>query len=259
METTLNLDVTIIIPARYNSIRFPGKALIDLGGKPMIQHVYERACAAKLANRVIVATDDDRIVKCVQDFDGNVVVTSRDHISGTDRIAEVAANIKTDIICNVQGDEVGIKPEAIDSAIYPFLQENSPGVTNLCSPTDKESDRLDPNVVKVALDIDGNFLYLTRSPIPYPQSGIKFQTYRQLGVYAFRKSELIRFSNLPPTLLESTEGIEFLRLLEHRIPVRGVVTIFDSFDINVPDDVPGALNMLKDSYNFEEFHNERRT
>lgn len=239
--------IVVIIPARYHASRFEGKVLVDIYGKPVIQHVYERAKMAKHVDDVIVATDDERIKNAVEKFDGKVVMTSKDHKSGTDRITEVAKNLDADIIINVQGDEPLVYPRMIEQIAQPILDDSSVNVTTLMRRIKNNNDLKNPNVVKLVLDKNSFVLYFSRSPIPYPKSKQNFPLYHQVGLYAFRRDFLLKFSKLKPTHLELTEGVELLRVLENGYKIKGVETEYESLDINVPEDVEKVKEMIKNA------------
>src|ERR1700736_5190949 len=181
--------VVVVIPARYGSSRLPGKPLVSLGGKPMIQRGYERAKLALRADRVIVATDDERIVKAVQGFGGEARMTRADHRTGTERVAEVAAHETGDIFVNVQGDEPLLNPDAIDIAVGALLEEPAAQIATVATPIRHVGDIMDPNVVKTVLDFDNNALYFSRAPIPWVRdSGQKVHVnyWKHLGLYVFQ-------------------------------------------------------------------------
>src|SRR5947208_17106471 len=181
--------VIVVIPARYGSVRLPGKPLISLAGKPMIQRVVERASLAKRADRVIVATDDERIVKAVQGFGGEARMTRTEHRTGTERVAEVAAREDGDIFVNVQGDEPLLDPHAIDVAVDSLLEEPQVSISTVATPIKTPGDIMDPNVVKAVLDFDGNAIYLSRAPIPWVRdtaSKIQVRRLEHLRLYVFQ-------------------------------------------------------------------------
>ena len=251
----------VIIPARYASSRFPGKPLVLIAGRPMIQHVYERASRARLVDAVLVATDDVRIVAAVEAFGGQVVLTSAAHPSGTDRIAEVAAQQTYDIVVNVQGDEPCIAPQAIDAMIQPLRADPAVAITTLAHPLRDVADLLTPHVVKVVVDRQGYALYFSRAPIPYdrqawlhaPQvlaaAGTSIALppgcYRHLGLYAYRREVLLHMARLPQTTLEQVEQLEQLRALEHGYRLRVVQTTYESVGVDTPEDVPRAEQILR--------------
>ena len=190
----------------------------------MIFYVYQQTTKATLVDEVIVATDDERIRDAVVDFGGRVLMTSEQHKTGTDRVAEVASYIEADIFVNVQGDEPGIHPDSIDAVIDPLLREPDLYVTNLMFPIRDPADLVDTTVVKVVKDLSDFFLFLTRAPVPYPKAREGYYPYRQLGVYAFRRDFLLKFAQMSQTPLELVEGIEFMRILEHGYRVKGVLS-----------------------------------
>ena len=230
------LRTVALIPARFASSRFPGKALADLDGHPMIEHVYRRAAAARTVDAVAVATDDRRIADAVAAFGGHAVMTGLHHQSGSDRIAEAAAALECDIVVNVQGDEPLIDPTAIDAAVAPLLAEPDVLMSTLCSPILDEADAASPHVVKVVLDLRGDALYFSRAPIPYPRqpSG---HALRHIGLYAYRRAFLLEFARWAPTPLEQAESLEQLRALEHGCRIRTVITPYDSPGVDTPDDL----------------------
>ena len=215
------MKVLGVIPARYHSTRFEGKPLALLGGRPVLQHVYERARKSSLLSELVVATDDERIAAAVEKFGGKAVMTSRDHISGTDRVAEAARACDAEVVVNIQGDEPFIAGEAIDQAVEPFLSRPELEMTTLMRAIERPEDLLDPNVVKVVTDCEGFALYFSRSRIPYPRQQNPAPVFEHIGLYAYGKEFLLRFASLAPTKLEKTEALEQLRALEngHRILV----------------------------------------
>jgi 3-deoxy-manno-octulosonate cytidylyltransferase (CMP-KDO synthetase) len=221
------MKAVVIIPARYASKRLPGKPLLRQTGKYLIQHVYERACQARRAERVIIATDDPRILAAVESFGGHAVLTRRDHSNGTDRVAEVARQIDADIVLNLQGDEPLVEPASLDLLID--LLERNPTIemATLAVPITSLKQWRDPNCVKVVCDRAGRALYFSRSPIPFvrdgqPQLGKEEGCFLQhLGLYAYRRQLLLELSQLPPEPLEQLEKLEQLRVLSlgHQIMV----------------------------------------
>ncbi|KAB0664689.1 3-deoxy-manno-octulosonate cytidylyltransferase [Oryzomonas japonica] len=245
------MKITAIIPARYASTRFPGKALADIGGRPMIQHVYERACKASLVSRVIVATDDTRIADAIRLIGGEAVMTSTSHETGTDRLAEVAHSLDTDIIVNVQGDEPLISPEMIDQAIEPFLHDPALQMGTLKTRIKCLHDFLSPNVVKVVTGADGCALYFSRSPLPFFRdkwqdlkdesfANGKLLCYKHVGLYVYRRDFLLEYAAMPPTFLEISEKLEQLRAIENGIRIRVIETEFESIGVDTPDDLAKA-------------------
>jgi 3-deoxy-manno-octulosonate cytidylyltransferase (CMP-KDO synthetase) len=235
-----------IIPARYGSTRLPGKPLKDICGKPMIQHVYERARRARLLDDVVVATDDQRIVEAVESFNGTARLTSVDHATGTDRIAEVARDMGVEIVVNVQGDEPLLEPGMIDEAIQPLLDDKELLASTLCC-TIHENDRLNnPNVVKVVRDRRGFALYFSRSIIPYPRHADHFQAYEHIGIYVYRKGFLMQYVEMPQTPLELTESLEQLRILETGQKMMVVCTQYPylGLSIDTAEDLERARKLL---------------
>lgn len=234
----------VVIPARYASTRLPGKPLLDIGGRPMIQWVIDAASRSG-ADEVLVATDDERIAAAAVDprnaSRSLAVMTSVDHLSGTDRIAEVAAlrqwSDRT-IVVNVQGDEPLIDPRAITEAVQPFSDPSVP-MTTLYRRITKPSELANPNVVKVVLDRGGFALYFSRAPIPHardPRGGWP-PLYKHIGLYAYRRSVLLVLASLEPTPLERAESLEQLRALEHGIRIKAVETAYDSIGVDTPEDL----------------------
>jgi 3-deoxy-manno-octulosonate cytidylyltransferase (CMP-KDO synthetase) len=241
----------VVIPARYGSSRLPGKPLLDICGKPMIQHVVERASKSTLVERVIVATDDQRIADVVQGFGGEAVMTSPDCRSGTDRIAEVVRSMTgVDIVVNVQGDEPLLPPSMIDDAIRPLWDDPMILVGTLVRPIRSFAELTDPAVPKVALDNNKRCLFFTRSPIPYgrdlPQeSWLEHHAYfRHIGLYVFRRAFLLRFASLEQTPLERAEQLEQLRILEHGYAIHAAVTLEESMAVDTPDDLERVRGIM---------------
>ena len=229
--------VIIVIPARYGSTRFEGKPLAEINGKPMIYHVYQRAKKVKCVDDVIVATDDERIKKAVEAFNGKAVMTSKEHKSGTDRVAEVAERIDADIIVNVQGDEPLISPEAIEQAVMPLVENKKIRMSTLMTKITKEAEYNDHNIVKVVTDKEGFALYFSRSLIPYPRGKQRLNAYKHIGIYVYRKDFLIRFAAMSQTPLEQTESLEQLRVLENGFKIKVVETDYDSISVDTPRDL----------------------
>jgi 3-deoxy-manno-octulosonate cytidylyltransferase (CMP-KDO synthetase) len=220
------MRAVVVIPARMASTRFPGKPLVDVCGKPMIQWVYERASMARSISRVIVATCDREILEAVAAFGGEAFMTSDKHLSGTDRVAEAVLSLDVDVVVNVQGDEPLIDPAAIEKAIEPFETETDTVMTSLMVPINHEL-ALDPNLVKVVVSLSNHALYFSRSPIPYERNAEargeqRARIYGHVGLYAYTKEFLLRFSSLEPTPLEVAESLEQLRVLEHGYKIKMV-------------------------------------
>lgn len=211
--------VVIIIPARYGSTRLPGKPLADIAGKPMVQHVYERALQVKQAQLVLIATDDERVAEAARVFGGECLITSPDHPSGTDRLAEVMTQIEADIYINLQGDEPLVRPEDIATLAEGMLADPSVQVGTLCHPMDASEAR-NPNAVKVVVAGDGSALYFSRSPIPYPRDEEEASYLKHVGVYAYRREVLQAYAGLPQPMMERAEKLEQLRLLAAGLKIR---------------------------------------
>jgi 3-deoxy-manno-octulosonate cytidylyltransferase (CMP-KDO synthetase) len=253
------MAVVAIIPARYASTRLPGKPLARIGGKPMIQHVYESASKAKGLDRVLVATDDRRVEETVRDFGGEVLMTSKHHASGTDRLAEVARKIKADWFVNVQGDLPFIQSETITRAVRPMRRDRSIPMGTVGTPIFDEAEWRNPNIVKVLTDREGFALYFSRSPIPYVRNGVvdlngnklrpsskrRLWGNRHVGLYVYRRDFLLKFARLRPTALEQIESLEQLRALAygHRIFVAAVDE--RSVEVDTAEDLAKAENYLK--------------
>lgn len=207
------MRTVIVIPARYGSSRLPGKPLADLHGKPMIQHVFERACQVPGIEQVVVATDDQRVADAVAAFGGYAVLTSTDHVSGTDRLVEVRKMVPADLYINLQGDEPLIRPEDVALLVDGMRSRASIQVGTLCHPIPAE-EASNPNCVKVVLSAEGEAMYFSRSPIPYARDAATARYLKHVGVYAYRREVLQRYSQLPQSMLEQTEVLEQLRLME---------------------------------------------
>jgi 3-deoxy-manno-octulosonate cytidylyltransferase (CMP-KDO synthetase) len=240
-------NVIVVIPARYGSTRLPGKPLVSLAGKSMIQRVYERAKLAQRVNRVIVATDDDRIVKAIQEFGGEARMTRPDHRTGTERVAEVAAHEGGDIFVNVQGDEPLLDPAAVDTAVGALLEEPQVTIATVATPIKVPGDIMDPNVCKVVLDFDENALYFSRAPIPWVRDTaghVQARHLKHLGLYVFRREALLEYPTLPQGKLERIEQLEQLRWLENGWKIRVAEVEHDAVSVDVPDDVARVEKLL---------------
>ena len=242
-----SLTVVVVIPARYGSTRLPGKPLVSLAGQPMIQRVYERAKAAQRVNRVIVATDDDRILQAVQAFGGEARMTRPDHRTGTERVAEVAAHETGDVFVNVQGDEPLLDPTAVDTAVGALLDDPQSSIATVATPIKTPADIMDPNVCKVVLDFDENALYFSRAPIPWVRdtaTHIQVRHLKHLGLYVFRRDALLEYPTLPQGELERIEQLEQLRWLENGWKIRVAEVEHDAVSVDVPDDIPRVEKLL---------------
>lgn len=245
--------VVVVIPARYASTRLPCKPLVSLAGKPMVQRVYERAKQAQTVHRVLVATDDQRIVEAVQRFGGEARMTRPDHRTGTERIAEVAAHEAGDVFVNVQGDEPLIDPVAIDTAVGALLEEPAAQISTVATAIRHAADIMDPNVVKTVLDFEGNGLYFSRAPIPWirdTQQKLHVKYWKHLGLYVFQRDALLEYPTLPQGELEKIEQLEQLRWLENGWKIRVAEVAHDAVSVDVPEDVTRVEKLL---------HEETRT
>ena len=240
--------VVVVIPARYGSTRLPGKPLVSLNGQPMIQRVYARAKLARRVDRVIVATDDDRIVQAVTSFGGEARLTRADHRTGTERVAEVAAHVEGEIFVNVQGDEPLLDPAAVDTAVGALLEEPEAAVATVATPIKIPGDIMDPNVVKVVLDFDDNALYFSRAPIPWVRDtggSIQVRHLKHLGLYVFQREALLEYPTLPQGELERIEQLEQLRWMENGTKIRVAEVQHDAVSVDVPEDVARVEKLLQ--------------
>jgi 3-deoxy-manno-octulosonate cytidylyltransferase (CMP-KDO synthetase) len=241
-------EIVIVIPARFGSTRLPGKPLVSLAGKPMIQRVYERAKMAVFAGRVIVATDDERIVKAVESFGGTARMTRADHRTGTERVAEVAAHEQGDVFVNVQGDEPLLDPVAVDTAVNALLEEPPAAISTVATPIKTPADIMDPNVVKTVLDFDNNGLYFSRAPIPWVRdtaSKIQVRHLKHLGLYVFQRDALLEYPTLPQGELERIEQLEQLRWLENGWKIRVAEVAHDAVSVDIPEDIARVEKLLQ--------------
>jgi len=248
MSDAKKMNVVAVIPARYGASRFPGKPLAPIAGKPMIQHVFERTRQAQSVTRTIIATDDERILQAVAAFGGDALMTRPDHRSGTERMAEVAMHVTADVYVNVQGDEPLIDPASIDAAVEALVAEDTVNVSTICVPIHNPADIMDPNVVKVVVDFQGDALYFSRAPIPWvrdEKARVDAQHSKHLGLYVFRREALLEFPTLPPGQWERLEQLEQLRLLENGYKIRVVETTSDTVSVDVPGDVARVEELLQ--------------
>ena len=244
-----------VIPARYGSTRFPGKPLALLAGRPMLEWVYERAQRASRLSQVIVATDDARVLECVQRFGGRAVMTREDHATGSDRVAEVARALDADIIVNIQGDEPLIDPAAVDLGVALLSEHPEEQVGTLVRPLNEATELTDPNVVKVVLSNDGHALYFSRSPIPHVRGSADpacwpkqySHYYKHVGLYVFRRSFLLQFVSWPPGRLEQAESLEQLRILERGLKMAVALTSYEARSVDTPEDLQRLTRFLEES------------
>jgi 3-deoxy-manno-octulosonate cytidylyltransferase (CMP-KDO synthetase) len=244
-----------VIPSRYASQRLQAKPLIDLLGKSMVQRVYEQAKKACLLDRVLVATDDTRIEQCVRAFGGEVMLTSPDIQSGSDRVAAVASQVDGNIFVNIQGDEPLIAPEMIDQVVQLLLEDVLIHVGTLVKKIDAAADLMNPNVVKVVLNHQMHALYFSRAPIPYIRDEVNTAKwlemhafYKHIGLYAFRREFLMHYAHMPVSPLEKAEKLEQLRILEAGTIIKTDITKFDSVPIDTREDVERVITILRQTF-----------
>ena len=241
--------VTVVVPARYASSRFPGKPLVRLSGKPMIQHVYEQAKACGAVERVVVATDDQRIQAAVEEFGGTAILTTEPYRTGTDRVAGVAHHYPGEYFVDLQGDEIILNPDLLSDLIEPFLASGE-GMGTLKRRIESSDDLHNPGAVKVVTDARGYALYFSRSPIPVVRDDVQHRAvadvhFIHLGVYIYTRDVLMHLSSLPTGSLEHVEKLEQLRALEHGIRIRVWETKHPSLRIDRPEDVSAATDQLR--------------
>ena len=247
MNAVSQSHATAVIPARYASTRFPGKILADRTGKPLIQHVFEQVRQAGLVDRIIIATDDQRIVEAAERFGAEVVLTRIDHPNGSCRIAEVAAELASELIVNVQGDEPQIEPELIDLAIQTLQDKSSCVMSTLGSPFAADEDPSDPNIVKVVVDTDGRALSFSRSVKPDEGGEQTTPPLKHVGLYVYRREFLLKYVTLPATPLEQAESLEQLRALEHGYNIAVAVANVTSHGIDTPQQYEDFVQWYRDS------------
>jgi 3-deoxy-manno-octulosonate cytidylyltransferase (CMP-KDO synthetase) len=233
-----------IIPARYGATRFKGKVLADLSGKPVIQHVWERAKRARALDELIIAADDERIIKAVEAFGGKVTLTAREHPSGTDRLREIANPLDVEIVVNIQADEPLLQPTMIDELVAVLLADKTIVMTTLMKKIKDAEEANNPNVVKVVVDKNNFALYFSRLPIPFYKQAKTTQRYKHIGLYAYTKDFLFTFANLPSSFLEKAEGLEQLRALENGYKIKVLETTYDTVGIDTPQDLEKAKEIL---------------
>lgn len=242
-----------VIPARYQSTRFPGKVLADLLGKPLIQHTYEQALKARSLDDLVIAADDQRVVKAADEFGAHVVMTARGHASGTDRICEVANSVDAEIVVNIQADEPLISASMIDELVDSLLQDKEVPMASLACQIKDMHELIDSNVVKVVKDVNNFALYFSRSTIPYLRDSLAVGDalffYKHLGIYAYTKDFLFTFTNLTPGPLETAEKLEQLRALEHGYKIKLVETQLKTIGVDTPGDLEKVkMHMLNSGH-----------
>ena len=244
--TLTESSILAVIPARFESTRLPGKILADIAGRPMIEHVFRRASAARLVHAVIVATDDDRIASVVRGFGGAAIMTRADHLSGTDRIAEVVAAHPCRAVVNLQGDEPLIEPETIDAAVAPILADSTIEMSTLSRPFADADEFRNPNVVKVVTDVRGHALYFSRSPIPFPRgAALPAPARAHVGLYVYRRETLLKLAGLPAAPLEIVESLEQLRALAHGVRIQVVETSHAAAGVDTLQDLERVRTLMQ--------------
>lgn len=241
------MKVLGVIPARYESTRFPGKPLALLQGKPMIQHVYRGAGESTKLYDLVVATDDTRIFEAVKQFGGKPVMTSRDHINGTSRCIEVAS-LQEDIdwVINIQGDEPMIRGYLIDEIIRLIEYHPEASIITLVRRMEYSSEAMNPNIVKCVFDLTGKAMYFSRSPIPYYRTNQEKIYYQHLGIYAYKKNILVNLTSLPPAPLETAESLEQLRWLERGLIIQTGITEYVAHGVDTPEDIIKVERLMKE-------------
>lgn len=251
LESNVPKRILGVIPARFASTRFPGKALASLAGKTILQHVFDRASEARYLSQLIIATDDERIADSARSFRAPYRMTRADHVSGTDRVAEVASSTNAELIVNIQGDEPLIDPAAIDSAVLAMLDETESPMGTLKKKIENPAEILNPNVVKVVTDRAGRAIYFSRSAIPHAGEGRKdaFEPvrYKHVGLYVYRRDFLLGYSDLPVGPLERAERLEQLRALENGYSIRVVETEYESLGVDTPEDLEYVTQLFSAS------------
>ena len=232
------MKVLCVIPARYASTRLPGKPLADICGKPMICRVYDRAKLAQRVEKTVVATDDERVKRAVEEDGGEAVMTRKDHNSGTDRLAEAVAGYPDmDLVINVQGDEPLIEPKVIDRLAAAFDDDEDLMMATVKARMDDEEDMRNPNNVKVVTDKDGYALYFSRSLMPYPREDTDCPVYKHIGIYAYRRDFLLKYAKMPQTMLEKTESLEQLRVLENGFRIKVIESDANFVGVDTAEDL----------------------
>lgn len=242
------MDVIGIIPARYSSTRFEGKVLADILGKPMLQHVWERAKESLVLDEVIIACDDERVAKAAKDFGAHVVPTAKGHLSGTDRIIEVVNPLEVKIVINIQGDEPLIHPTMIDTVARTLLDHPSISMATIMKKIEDPAEINDPHTVKVVVDKNKFALYFSRCPIPFHAVNSQLESatcYKHIGLYGYTKDFLFTCKNLPVSTLEQTECLEQLRVLEEGYRIKVMETNYDTIGVDTPQDLERVKEILK--------------
>lgn len=242
------MNILCVIPSRLGSTRVNRKPLLPIQGKPMVQWVYENASRCSLLSKVVVATDSEEIADVIRAINGNVMLTDPNLPTGSDRVAVVAESMpEMDVVINLQGDEPFIKPKMLEQLVAPYLQGELPEMTTLAYPLDQENSYENPGAVKVIVDLQGNALYFSRSPIPYFRQAVEAPVYHHMGLYAFRRDFLSVYHKLPPTPLEKAESLEQLRALEHGYKIRVCLTEERTLEVNTHEEYEMAQQFVYSS------------
>ena len=241
------MNTLCVIPARYASTRLPGKPLADIAGKPMIVRVYEQASRAKRLSGVIAAVDDEQVYEAVVSHGGRAMMTAKNHPTGTDRLAEVAAtHPEAELIINVQGDEPLIEPDLIDALAAAFDEDEELQMATVKSPMTDGDEMKNPNNVKVVTDKNGYALYFSRSLLPYPREDTGVTVYKHIGIYAYKRDFLLRYAKMEPTALERTESLEQLRALENGYKIKVIETDFRFVGVDTPEDLAEVNRLYRE-------------
>jgi 3-deoxy-manno-octulosonate cytidylyltransferase (CMP-KDO synthetase) len=252
----MSIRVLGVIPSRFASSRFPGKAIHTIAGRTLVEHVYRRSLRADVLDEVVVATDDERVAEAVRGFGGNVEMTSAEHRCGTERVAEVASRHECEIVVNIQGDEPLIRPEMIQRAVHALIQDSTASMSTLSVPVEDWDQISDSNVVKVVTDLAGYAIYFSRCPIPFVRRDGAMPDHhashaKHVGLYVYRKDYLLEFVQRSPTPLELSERLEQLRALETGARIRVVQTSWDSIGVDTPEDALRVERILRDGQELE--------
>jgi 3-deoxy-manno-octulosonate cytidylyltransferase (CMP-KDO synthetase) len=242
------MDVIGVIPARYSSVRFEGKVLADILGKPMIQHVWERAKQALVLDDLIIACDDEQVAEVARGFGANVVLTAKGHASGSDRISEVVNPLDVRIVINIQGDEPLIHPMMIDTLAQALLDDETVCMATMMKKIDSPEEINDPHVVKVVLDKNNFALYFSRATIPFHARNSEIKSpvyYKHIGLYGYTKDFLFTYRNLPASHLEKIEALEQLRVLEEGFRIKVIETKYDTIGVDTPEDLERVKEYLE--------------
>lgn len=237
-----------VIPARWASTRFRGKVLAKIQDKPMIQHVWERVKESRLLDEVLIACDDERVLQAAQAFGAKAVLTSPDHPSGTDRVAEAVKNCPAEIVINIQGDEPLIRHQVIDDLAEALIEDETCRMATVIKAIETQEELENPNVVKVVIDREKNAIYFSRLPIPYDREKAgtgDIRYYKHMGIYAYRKDFLMALTQMPKSLLERAEHLEQLRALEAGVRIKTILTDMETIGVDTPEDLARVEGLLQ--------------